>query len=335
MNKTQFLIKLAQDVPAKRKAPPHTPATMEAYPDYSKSLVHQRHADPVAAGITRGLGTGLTGAALGALVARIVSSRPEVVGGGALAGGALGAGLGYNSGKREADSEYSKLLFLRRRMGINEPGEHEALMKHPALAREMIDKQLFKRGSVKQAMSPAARAVVGVLVGAGAGWGLGTEGMSRIMGYREDPGARHMGGAINAANLAVIGGLLGHSPSALAKVMKEHIAMPASMVGMELLPSAKQSLTELSNASKQQAEGQVAPTLGRIANSSAGRGAGVGAGLAGLAAVASGLTRGRSDKEIGHDTGRVGMIGKDFAKYVLPAAAIGGVAGSLHKRTGE
>ena len=327
MQVSDVITKIAQAI---HRAPVHTPATMEAYPDYGKSLSHQRHRDPAAAGRQRAVGTGITGAAIGALIARTITDNRAAVAAGAGLGGAAGAALGYQSGKGEADSDYSRVLFLRRRMGINEPGELEALLKHPAMAREMID----KKGSVKIAADAKtiARVIAGVVGGGTLGWGLGTEGMSRVMDYHDDPGARHMGGAINAANLAVIGGLLGHNPATLGRFMHEHFAAPASMVGMELLPSAKKSLTEISNASMENASNQVSPSINRALTSTAGRGAGVGAGLAGLAAVASGLGRARSDKEIGHDTSRAQMIGKDFSKYVIPAALLGGVAGSLRKK---
>ena len=330
----EFTQKIAQEI-KKRKAPPHTPATMEAFPDYSKSLTHQRHRDPAEAGRTRALGTGITGAALGALVARILSDRKGAVAGGALAGGALGAGIGYGSGKSEAESDYSKILFLRRRLGMNEPGEFEALQKHPALIEQMID----KKAMTKIALSPKALEVLKVLGVTGAagaaGWGLGTEGTSRALGYHEDPGARHMGGAINAVNIATLAGLgfgMRKSPGAFSKMMQEHIALPGTMVGMELAPSAKQSLTEVAKAQQSQAQGQVAPSVARTLGGSTAQGAGAGAGLAGLAALITGMTRARSDKELGRDTSRTAMVGKDFAKYVLPAAAAGGVIGSLRKQ---
>ena len=311
-------------------APTRTPATFEAYPDYSKSLLHQRKKNPVSAGVTRAVGTGITGAALGALIARVLTTNRGALAAGAAAGGAIGGMAGYRSGKNEAESEYSKLLFLRRRLGLNEPGEYEALAKHPALISQMIDRpKNVKSAALSPEKMKALRVALGAGVGGAAGWGLGTEGMSRVMGYHDDPGARHMGGAINAANLAVIGGLMGHSPATLGKFMHEHFAAPASMVGMELLPSAKQTFSELSSAGREQAQNQIVPAIGERLNSPAGRGAGAGVGLAGLAALVTGMSRGRSEKEIGRDTSRPGMVAKDFSKFVLPAALAGSVIGSL------
>jgi len=67
-----------------------------------------------------------------------MSNKPSHVAGGALAGGVVGAIPGFHSGKSEAKSDYSRLLFLRRRMGINEPGELEAMLRHPELAQKFI-----------------------------------------------------------------------------------------------------------------------------------------------------------------------------------------------------
>lgn len=325
--------KTAQALPG-HTPPKRVPATMEAYPDYSKSLTHQRHQDPVQAGISRGIGTGITGAALGALITRIVTDNRTAVAGGAALGGAIGAGVGYGSGKNEAESEYSKLLFLRRRLGMNEPGEFEALQKHPALISQMID----KKGSVKMAMSPVVLNILKTLgvIGAGAGgYVAGTEGTSRLIGYHDDPAARHVGGYVNAANATAIALALAlrktpHGAQAMQALL--HPGTMGAMAGMEVIPSALRSANRVADASEGQGSRQLAPSIGRALTSDTGRGAGVGAGLAGLASVVTGLSRARTDKEIGLDTSRTGMIAKDFGKYVLPAALAGGVVGSLRKQ---
>jgi hypothetical protein len=74
------------------------------------------------------------GAILGALAARLISNKPAAVGTGAALGGVAGAIPGFISGRNEALSDYSRLLFLRRRLNINDPGELEALLRHPELA---------------------------------------------------------------------------------------------------------------------------------------------------------------------------------------------------------
>jgi hypothetical protein len=70
-------------------------------------------------------------------------------------------------------------------------------------------------------------------------------------------------------------------------------------------------------------------TISRLASSSTARGAGVGVGAAGLAAIVSGLSRSKRDKEIREGRGRAGMVTSDFLKYLLPAMVGGGVVGSL------
>lgn len=107
-----------------------------AYPRYDRSLASQMKTDPVQAGVVRGAGTGAVGAILGAVIARIISNRPEVVGGGAVLGGLVGAIPGYRSGKHEALSDYSRLLYLRR-LGITRPGELEAATKMPELTERV------------------------------------------------------------------------------------------------------------------------------------------------------------------------------------------------------
>jgi hypothetical protein len=124
--------------PKKRKR--KKPVYSAAYPSYSRSLVTQFTPDPGKAGLTRGLGTGALGAILGALATRLITKKPALVGGGAAAGGLLGAIPGYLSGKREAESEKSRLLFLRR-LGISRPGELEALARYPSAADLVLEKE--------------------------------------------------------------------------------------------------------------------------------------------------------------------------------------------------
>jgi hypothetical protein len=111
-----------------------------AYPDYSKSIVTQYHKSPALAGATRAVGTGTLGAILGALIARLASNKPGAVGTGAAAGGALGAIPGFVSGRNEAESDNSKSRFLRRRMGINEPGELEFVLRRLSGAPDAIER---------------------------------------------------------------------------------------------------------------------------------------------------------------------------------------------------
>jgi hypothetical protein len=135
------ILKSAQETeakPSKAGPPPHGMVHIpsEAYPSYSRALITQYKAKPRRAGIIRGVETGVLGAILAALAARMVSDNPAVVGGAAGLGGLAGALPGYQSGKQEALSDYSRLLFLRR-LGITRPGELEALLKFPAMSERV------------------------------------------------------------------------------------------------------------------------------------------------------------------------------------------------------
>lgn len=131
----------AGDMPTGPRKPPKKKGHLynmmrAAYPDYGKSLVSQRRKDPHVAGVERGIGTGVTGAVLGALIASVLSRKPGAIATGALAGGALGGIPGYISGRAEAKSDYTKLLALRR-LGIQSPGEYEQAMIMPTLAKRI------------------------------------------------------------------------------------------------------------------------------------------------------------------------------------------------------
>lgn len=132
------LVKDAQEAPAARGPVPKrkTDLLRGAYPDYGKSLFSQTKKDPTTAGVVRGAQTGATGAILAALIARMVSDKASTIGMAAGAG-ALAAGVpGYISGKREAESDSTKLLALRR-LGINNPAERMIMQNTQILAPRM------------------------------------------------------------------------------------------------------------------------------------------------------------------------------------------------------
>lgn len=112
--------------------------TSHPYPDYGKSLVSQGKENPVFKGTLRGLGYGGIGSLLGAGAGRVMNLDKDKLVLLSVLGGLLGSGLGYYSGKGEAESDNSKLLFLRR-MGINSPGELAAASEFPTLARKLTD----------------------------------------------------------------------------------------------------------------------------------------------------------------------------------------------------
>jgi len=135
------LLKRAQETKKKDapKAKKKRPTFSAAYPAYSKSMLSQIPNEPRKAGLRRAAGTGSIGAILGAVAARLLSDNPRLVGGAALAGG-LATGIpGYMSGKNEAESEHSKLLFLKR-LGITRPGELETLLRNPEVADKVMGK---------------------------------------------------------------------------------------------------------------------------------------------------------------------------------------------------
>lgn len=313
------MTKTAQE---QRKAPPRPHRHMAAYPDYTKSLANQRYRSPGKAGLERGIQTGITGAVLGALIARVMSDRLGTVAAGAGIGGLAGGIAGFNSGKQQAESDYSKLLFMRRRMGVNEPGELDAVLQNPELAGGIVQKQAGIGANIAKGL--------GVAGATGAGWYLGTEGLSRVMGYHDDPAARHLGGGISAGNLGALALLLATKGKAgTSALLHQHPLLPASAIGMETVPTVVRSARDVANSTAEQARGQIAPTLTRILNSGAGRGAVAGAGVAGLGALITGLSRAKSDDEIRKDKSRTGMVSSDFLKYLLPALVGGGVVGSM------
>ena len=150
--KRDTIIKLAQDIYSnldyyydpsaagpRRSVPRRKRLMGEAYPDYGRSLVSQHKGDPTAAGVVRGAGYGTLGAILGALAAKLADRSRAEVATAAVAGGLLGGGTGYYSGRREQESMNSKMLFLRR-LGIDNPGELEAAEHYPQLAQRLTTK---------------------------------------------------------------------------------------------------------------------------------------------------------------------------------------------------
>ena len=125
-------VKLKKSKPRRKRLLP------VSFPDYGKSLVAQHRSDPQTAGIIRGLGYGTVGTILGALAAKLAGYKRNKMVLAALAGGAAGGIPGYYSGKNEQESLNSKMLFLRR-MGIDNPGELEAVESYPGLSRKLTE----------------------------------------------------------------------------------------------------------------------------------------------------------------------------------------------------
>ena len=128
-----------QDPAVKRHIPKQRARLLpEPFPDYSKSLVTQNKSSPTMAGVLQGLGYGGIGTLLGALSGKLTEQDTNRTALLALLGGMLGAGGGFYSGKRQQESDNSRLNFLRR-LGIDNPGELEALSEYPGLARKLTE----------------------------------------------------------------------------------------------------------------------------------------------------------------------------------------------------
>lgn len=181
----------------------------------------------------------------------------------------------------------------------------------------------------------AARTLAGALTG-----GLtGRYVTPKIMGYEDDPQAVNMSTVLDAS----LGGIAGHSlphlgkwmadPSMAVKLMGALGAAELMPVGASMLHSGTRSADNLTEAAKNmKIPPSIAEQLQSALQSPEGRGAGVGAAGAGIAAILSGLLRAKSESEV--DNTRGGMVTKDFLKYLIPAMLAGGVAGNIVKKQG-
>lgn len=98
--------------------------------DYARSLVTQYRPDERRQGQHGAATGGVLGAALGAVLVRLLTERPDLVGAGAALGGAGGALIGRRVGRADAATEYSRLLGMRR-LGLNSPAELLAATRFP------------------------------------------------------------------------------------------------------------------------------------------------------------------------------------------------------------
>ncbi len=311
-----------------------------AYPAYDRALTTQFRRSPHAAGVQRALGTGGLGAILGALATRLVTKNPALIGGGAALGG-LATGIpGYQSGRDEAKSDYSRLLFLRRRMGVNDPGELEALLRHPEIAA----------ASIKQGMSKEAKlgALAKILMGAGIGGGIGYYGTPHLGGYADVEPARRASAVIDATLGGIIGGL-GHRAGGMGRMIrgispKAMVAIPTAAGAGEMVPISmatmartREAMESMSDAGKSLAESSkvtsIPYNLRQVLSTPAARGAGIGAAAAGIGGILTGLARRKSEEEVLKHKSRGSMMTTDALKYLLPAMLAGGVAGSLKRNT--
>ena len=193
--------------------------------------------------------------------------------------------------------------------------------------------------------------VLKVLGGAGAGGAFGYYASPELFGYQEVPAARRTAGTLDAILGGALAGLGKKNLGALFKgpkvtpenawpVLSKRLALPTAAVAAETIPIAQaglhqqraaaedvsQAAQSLANSSERSS---IPGGLKQLLTSNVGRGAGVGAAGAGLAAILTGLKRRQTEGELEERTPRSKMVAKDFLKYMIPAILAGGIAGSF------
>jgi hypothetical protein len=114
------------------------------------------------------------------------------------------------------------------------------------------------------------------------------------------------------------------------------MGLGAALLGEEALPlyfAAADRTARANQALAKATESAAIPAaLSKAVTSPIGQGAGIGAGVAGLGALATGLLRRKSEDELNKRKTRAQMVTKDFLKYVIPAMLAGGVIGSFKSK---
>jgi len=191
--------------------------------------------------------------------------------------------------------------------------------------------------------------VLKVLGGAGAGGALGYYANPQLFGYQDVPAARRTSMTLNA----VLGGLLagmgkggiksmwkGPAGESTGKALSRHAGMLTAPAIGETIPIVQAGLHQQREAARDvgqaanrlagsQAQYSIPGGIKQLLTSNVGRGAGMGAAGAGLAAILTGLKRRQTETELEGRTPRGQMVGKDFLKYLIPAVLAGGIAGSF------
>ena len=197
--------------------------------------------------------------------------------------------------------------------------------------------------------SQAWRPLVGALAGGAAGY----YGTPHIGGYEDVPKARRVSGYTDALLRAVLGAAAQRKGGfrALGRTFtKQPLKTQAGVAGLAgvgeippiltaTLAKTQDSAQQLGGAAHELAQSSkvtsIPYNLQRLMQSSTARGAGVGAGAAGIGALLTGLGRRRTEREIRNDKSRAGMVGSDLLKYLIPAMVAGGVTGSMRNATKE
>jgi hypothetical protein len=277
----------------------------------------------------------------------MLSDKPAVVGAAALAGGGIGGVTGFASGKREAASENSKLLALRR-LGINTPGELDMLNRAPSTYEDMEATDMTRSASA-QPLSKRAQSwllsnkVLPLLLRGGAGAAYGYQVTPRMLGFSDNPEARSTSALLDAVLFAAAPGVIQHAKATTGSAAGATKGLATGYVASHLIPRIQANMDDSRRASQLGAAASIMQAnsakttsiphnLREFLQSNTARGLTAGAGVAGLAGLLTGLLRVKSEREEQDRAGRPEMIGRDTLRYLLPAMAAGGVAGSLWRR---
>ena len=343
------LLKTGQQIVDKKQYKRKKILLRGAYPDYGRSMVSRRKKGPEQSGLSRATGTGITGAVLGALIARVISEKPKHMLTGAGIGGLLGAGTGYISGRDEALSNHSKMLWLKR-MGV------KSLEELPESQDILIDSDSDDNKLDKAAVAIPWKSLLQGVGATAAGGALGYHVMPHLGGYSDVEPSRRLGATLSAATaltllLTARGFGKGQGLSAGVKAMGKHLmdktkalaGTAAAIGGEEMIPVMQAAAYRLSNAPGSMATAMqqtadkptMAQSIGKTLSSPTARGVGAGIGLAGTGGLLTGLLRRKTENEVRKGTSRPYMITKDSLKYMIPAMIAGGVIGSMGNKSNQ
>jgi hypothetical protein len=177
--------------------------------------------------------------------------------------------------------------------------------------------------------NPRTLALLGI--GTGLGGMFGRHVTPRVFGYEGDEAATNLSTLVDASLGAGLGALAGN-PAVAMRLLSRPSAIPAAVSGAalsETLPMAVHALGRGTEAAESVSRGRLLDQIREVAGSPAGRGAGIGAAGAGLAALTSGLLRPQSTAERAIDKSRGGMVASDFLKFIIPALIAGGMGGKM------
>lgn len=167
------------------------------------------------------------------------------------------------------------------------------------------------------------------LAGGAAGGLMGRYALPPVMGYEQDPQSVNISTALNTATGAGLGAF-GHM---LPRDPRSVMGVSAAIAGEEMIPFTRDILKSLPESINRLDKPTITDQAGGVLSTPEARGAMVGAGGAGLAAILSGLARRRTQSEETNENSRGRMVVNDLAKYVLPAMLAGGAAGHYAPRS--